>query len=174
MTERGAIYEKSDYAGIFRRLLVMGIDFTVVIGVLYFAFSALPTLSSNAYFISTLVFSYLYLIEMKRRIGSLGNLITLTRLVSTTGKKPKVISMLIRSTFWFMSWLFTIIDIVWIMGDERKQMVRDKFTGIYVVNRKAKPIAYGETKYSNYMIGGFNFILKEIVESEQGSRCNVG
>lgn len=111
---------------------------------------------------------------MKRRIGSLGNLITLTRLVSTTGKKPKVISMLIRSTFWFMSWLFTIIDIVWIMGDERKQMVRDKFTGIYVVNRKAKPIAYGETKYSNYMIGGFNFILKEIVESEQGSRCNVG
>lgn len=166
MKNKGAIYAQSDYAGIIRRLLVMGIDLAVVVAILSLAFTLLPHLSLESYFFGSLVFVFIYMIEMKRRVGSIGNLLTGTKLVGISGGRPTLFSMVCRSMFWFMSWLFTIIDIVWIMGDERKQMVRDKFTGIFVVNRKAEPTSYGAIKYSTYMVGGLGLIVKEINESE--------
>lgn len=172
-TKKGALYSKTEYAGVLRRLLVMGIDFGVVAGFIWLLFSLPINLSDNAYFTLIFGFFYLYLIEMKRRVGSIGNLITLTKLVSIAGGRPSIFSMISRSAFWSLSWFLTIIDILWITGDPRKQMVRDKFTGIFVVNRKASPIAYGEIKYFNYMVGGFSLVLPEIVESEDVSSGTI-
>ncbi len=169
--EKGALYLKSDYAGIVRRLLVMVIDFGVVVGAVWPLFSQPVNLPIEVPLSLLFVFLYLYLIEMKRRVGSIGNLATRTKLVSVNGGRPSVFSMITRCTFWFLSWFFCIIDIVWITGDDRKQMVRDKFTGIFVINCKAEPIAHGEVRYQNYMVGGFSFILKEVVETRDERRA---
>lgn len=169
MSKKGAIYAKDEYAGIFRRLLVMLIDLTLVGAAIYFLFTTFSGLSENVYIAVIFLVNYLYLVEMKRRVGSIGNLITFTKLVSSSGGRPSIFSMLSRCAFWSMSWFLTIIDILWITGDPRKQMVRDKFTGIYVVNRKASPVGYGEIRYLNYMVGGFSLVLTEIVDCEESA-----
>lgn len=71
MKPKGAIYDKSDYAGLLRRLIVMIVDFAFVVFVINIAYSVAPRSAFDALFLGLVIFTYLYLIEMKRRMGDI-------------------------------------------------------------------------------------------------------
>ena len=54
------------------------------------------------------------------------------------GTRASAVSMLIRTAFVFLSAVFIIVDVLWITSDRDRQMVRDKFLGVYVIKKKAK------------------------------------
>jgi hypothetical protein len=55
-----------------------------------------------------------------------------------------------------------LIDLLWIGNDARRQALRDKFAGTYVIRRGAEPIARGPIRYEYYTILGNNFIFAEV------------
>lgn len=158
--EYGIIFRQQDYASIWLRLAILIIDLIVLI--LFSFVLACSPLSESGCFTAFLVFFYAYMIEMKRRCGSLGNLATGTRLIHASGAQPSILQMITRSGFILMGWLFFIVDIMWITDDPTRQMVRDKFSGIYVIKRNAQSTGKAEIHYNTYMLLGCAFILKDM------------
>ncbi|WOO39558.1 RDD family protein [Rubellicoccus peritrichatus] len=160
----GVYYQKSDYANFALRLSTLIIDLALSAG-FGFALDAVAesaSLTSGQYDTIIVVFLFLYFIEMKRRYGTIGNIVTRTRLIDVSGKRPSIYSMLVRSSLFVLGSLFFIIDIIWVTSDEKRQMIRDKFSGIYVIKRKAQPLGHGKVIYSSCMIASLNFLFKDV------------
>jgi len=169
LEESGVYFDTKDCANFFMRLVIIIVDGGIVIGSFLVFFDIEESIfwsTGNTYSTSLIIwlgFLYLYLVEMKRRCGSLGNMVTSTKLVSLHGTIPSISSMITRSVISiFLSIPLLLIDWVWMLGDPSRQMVRDKFTGVYVVKKGRSAAGNGKFTYSNYMLAGFNLIFKEV------------
>lgn len=179
-TEKLGVYFRStDYANVGLRALIVLIDGMVVLAFycsLWFATRSVD-LNGDDYlilvFATMLVFLYLYLVEMKRRWGSVGNLLTKTRVIDMTGRVPSVITMLVRSGFWVMGPLMLVVDFFGITGDTSRQMIRDKLSGVYVIRSSAEPEGKGLILYSTWVLFGYMMVFRE-VRKEKSEPCATG
>ncbi|TVR46548.1 MAG: hypothetical protein EA425_17115, partial [Puniceicoccaceae bacterium] len=147
MTDSRAVYfERRDCAGVFRRSAVVLLDALVLLGLheLIWWLAHHPAteawLGYRGGYTVFLLTTGLYLVEVKRRFGTLGNLLTDTRVISLSGGRPSLFQQLIRTAFWTLGPVLIAIDLLWITGDDARQALRDKCAGTYVVRRGA-PVA---------------------------------
>ncbi|MCG8700044.1 MAG: RDD family protein [Bacteroidales bacterium] len=143
-------YNRDNYAGFLRRLLIAVVDICVIVGLLFFltfVFTLLfgsTRLSMQVSFFCLCILAYIYLVLLKRSVGTLGYLLMGVKIVDLTGGRPSIL----RMTGRFL-WLFTLplslcFDLIWMTGEETRQTVRDKTVGTYVIKKKAVPAGTGQ------------------------------
>jgi uncharacterized RDD family membrane protein YckC len=166
---QGVYYSLKDYAGLGRRLLILGIDAGVIIAALLVALLAYGLapdgLLSSIHFYAGgyVVFLAFYLAVLGRSdLGTLGYLLTSVRVVNLQGDRPSLTCMLFRSSFVVLGPFNALLDIIWLGGDSNRQSIRDKLTGTYVVRRKAKPSGVGVQNYVMITFGYWNFLVREV------------
>lgn len=176
IVEEGVYYRPEDYAGVWRRLLIEGIDFgvafalSIAITMLLLA-AVMPADSESQAFADRLTWIllivwpaiwFLYLVILKRtRIRTLGYLIGRARIVNLKGEMPGILPLTIRLAFATLGPINVITDLFWITGDDNRQALRDKFAGTYVINKWAQPAGRGKVVYRSYSMM-FNFIFREV------------
>jgi len=167
-TKQGTFYEKRDYAGFLTRLFIIAIDLVLIFGfycafwILAVSFQLEHKPQMTVFFFLNIVFLYIYLVEIKRRWGTLGNLLTATRVIDIRGLTPTILSMLVRNSVWVCGPIMLFIDILWMTQDSSRQMIRDKLSAIYVVGKSAKPAGKGEIIYSTYMLLGLTLLFRDV------------
>jgi uncharacterized RDD family membrane protein YckC len=156
-------YRREDYAGILRRLASNVIDLAAI-GML-----ALDVVFTVALFKLPvwldwlwLPLTYLYLIWMKRTVGTLGYLATGIRIVDLKGQPVGVGVLTFRTAWWIFGPIIVLIDLIYLGGDENRQAIRDKLMQTYVIKRRAQPAGHGErrTVYLTFMC--FSLLLLEV------------
>jgi uncharacterized RDD family membrane protein YckC len=177
--ERAVYFADRDYAGPFRRVAILGIDFvavvvlslTAVVGTWYIWFTRHP--GSEDPPLATLgvmlVVAYLYLTVLKRsRIRSLAYILTGVRIVDIAGKRPSLLAMTIRLLPLLpLPWSF-LFDLGWMMDEPGRQTLRDKWAGTFVVRRKAHPAGTAPLRLSRVGLFGVVIIVPEVGRVELG------
>lgn len=113
------------------------------------------------------VFAMLYSVEMKRRIGSIGNLLTRTKVISIRGGRPGFLPMLVRMAFGAMGPLMLVIDWIWLTSEQSKQMIRDLYGGVYVVRSRAAPIGTGAVVFSICFFLVHSWVFRRVVPDRE-------
>jgi uncharacterized RDD family membrane protein YckC len=173
---QGVYYRREDYAGVWRRLLIEGIDFSVAfalsLGLTIFLLIILAsgndpeeTLAAHWRWILLTVWPavwFAYLVILKRtRFRTLGYLIGGARIVNLQGKIPGIGPLTVRLAFATIGPINVIIDLFWMTGDDNRQALRDKFAGTYVIKKAAEPAGQGKIVYRNYSFY-WNFMFREV------------
>lgn len=165
----GVFYRDQDYAGILRRLLVDLVDGVAIVvasaAVLLFCILVLPEDSewlATASLTSLTAVWFVYFVLLKRSRGTLGYLIGGVRIVDLRGQRPGMVALAFRLLFAVIGPFNLLVDLFWIGSDGRRQALRDKFAGTYVIRKGARPAGSGEIGYSYYGILGTNFIFREV------------
>ncbi len=173
----GVLYSDSNYAGLFRRFVIVIVDAAVVFFAgMTFAFLWYYVLDPFGDPDAMLIwswggFSYVYLAVLKPSpVRTLGFWLTGVRIVNYKGTAPSLIRMTFRLFLWVLGPINPVIDFFWLGGDRHKQTLRDKFAGTYVIKCRASPIAYGKRKAAHYHVMGFIFIFWEIQPAEEVSQ----
>ena len=104
-----------------------------------------------------IIFYYLYLVEMKRRWGSIGNLVTFTKLADIFGNRPSALSMIARTSFIVLGMSRNLADYIWVCNDPNRQMLRDKLSGTFVLKKGRKSI--GQGRVSNRLLFFFGLAI---------------
>jgi len=166
-------FAQKDYAGLCRRVLIACVDLGTVV-VLWFAvlltawigwFALHP--ESEHPPAATLwllpLTAYLYLTVVKRsRLGSLGLLVTGTRIVDIEGKRPSLLRMTARFLWLLPLPLGLLLDLGWLLEEPAKQTLRDKWAGTFVVRRNAEPIGRVPLTYHRICLVGIQLIVPEL------------
>jgi len=179
-TTQGVYYNLHDYAGFFRRIIIMAVDGFVLL----LACQLLTEVSWRvypdeltywrAYYISPWVLAYLYLVILKRSIGTLGYLITRVRIVDMFGNRPSIVRMTGRFIWLLVLPIGFVLDIIWLTGEETRQTLRDKTVGTYVIRKKAKPVGTGKYGIKIMSFMGLCLRLREVEKDSQDSDYNSG
>jgi len=174
--EEGVYYRREDYAGVWRRLLIEGIDFSVaflvsfgltipLLVILAPANDPEQAIADNLQWAVVIVWPpvwFAYLVILKRtRFRTLGYLIGRARIVNLQGKMPGIGPLIIRLAFATIGPINVIIDLFWITGDDDRQALRDKFAGTYVIKKDAQPAGRGTIAYRSYSLY-WNFLFREV------------
>jgi uncharacterized RDD family membrane protein YckC len=164
----GVIYDEPDYAGTLLRISIMLVDLIVVIFFYVIAYliddylyDAYYTNSFyNAVYIALLI-SFLYLTLLKAsKIGTVGQMVTGTKILNINGKKPSLFSMTYRLLFWVVGPVNFIADLAWVSLNKEKRTLRDSLCNTIVVKKKAIPISNNEIKKIRVMALGFHFLYR--------------
>ena len=176
--QQGVYFSRNDYAGLWRRLIVDLVDFTfllvgVVVIAVVSAFVVPPGAQAFPHVLlwSWVAFGFIYLVLLKRsRFGTLGYYLGDIRIVNIQGERPSIWALTIRAMFVVVGPLNTVVDILWLTTDERRQALRDKFAHTYVIRTRAKPMGQGAIVYTTYTIFAVNFLFAEVrpVSGEAG------
>lgn len=169
----GVIYDKNEYAGFLKRVIIAAVDLIVlaIFAVIslsvsyYFIYYADNYIQFNLLFI--LFLAVLYLGFLKRsKYRTLGYILTGVKIVDLKGNRPTIFKMILRVFMLFFGPFELIFDIIWLTSEATKQTLRDKYVGTYVVNRHAIPV--GKAKLQNVTLGvmGWNLMYREIKESQ--------
>jgi hypothetical protein len=166
----GVYYRGEDYAGFVRRLAILAIDTCVLmIGLtLVIAAFLLPSgrfsVGPDVVGIAMLMWVYSYMAVLKAtRFGSVGYLLTGSRLVNLKGKTPSLLATSIRVMFLVVGPLNPILDLFYLGGDENRQTLRDKFAATYVIRRHATPAGSGPIEYVRHFVLGWAPVFREVV-----------
>lgn len=133
-TPTGVYYDRKDYLGITRRLLIDIIDIPFAL-----ALSALVVVAARALLddaegpgITLLLCGavwFVYFVLLKRsRLRTVGYMVLRAQIVDLKGQQPSILSMLARLFFAFVGPLNALVDLFWITGDANGQAIRDKFS----------------------------------------------
>jgi uncharacterized RDD family membrane protein YckC len=180
-TDVGVYFRDEDYAGVLKRLGIDALDVVVALA-LSLASSALcaavlpphGTAMLWGYLLSWFGVWWIYFTVLKRsKLGTVGYHLCGVRIVNLKGERPGLIWLTLRLLFAFLGPFNVIIDLFWIGNDDRKQALRDKFAGTYVVHQKAQPAGRGEIRYSYYTLLGTNFIFAEVAKHPRGESTPV-
>src|SRR5215470_3899150 len=159
---QGVYYRREDYAGVWRRLLIEGIDFSVAfafsLGLTIFLLIILASgsdpeeaLAVHWKWILLTVWPavwFAYLVILKRtRFRTLGYLIGGARIVNLQGNIPGIGPLTVRLAFATIGPINVIIDLFWMTGDDNRQALRDKFASTYVIKKAAEPAGQGNIVY---------------------------
>ena len=155
----GVVYADGDYAGFFRRLLIIGIDLAVL-GCAWGLLSVFGMSPSVFYGGAGLSWAYLTLLEA--RAGTLGFWLTRTRIITLEGKRPSVLRMTFRLLLWIFGPIHAFVDFFWLGGDAYKQTLRDKFAGTLVVRKSATPVGRGDIRLNRYQFLMFSLVFYEV------------
>jgi len=166
-------FAERDYAGLFRRVIIAGVD----LGAVFLIWFGVLAAAWGAWFVAhpesehppagTLwlvpLTAYLYLTVVKRsRLGSLGLLVTGTRIMDIEGQRPSLLRMTAR-LFWLLPLpLGLLLDLGWLLEEPAKQTLRDKWAGTFVVRRRAKPIGRVSLTYHRICLVGIQLIVPEL------------
>jgi uncharacterized RDD family membrane protein YckC len=171
--ERQAVcFDRKDYAGLFRRLIIVCVDSAALVAIAL----ALVVAAEYAWFalhpdaddlppgliVLLPVTAFVYLTVVKRsRIGSLGYLLTGVRIVDVEGQRPSLLRMTARF-FWTLPLPWALfVDFGWLLDEPAKQTLRDKWAGTFVVRKKAKPIGRVPIRYERICLIGIHLIVPE-------------
>lgn len=178
-SENGIYYNRSDYASLPIRFLVVGVDLVVLVTIAYFIswlWAETPdfdTIAENGWLSAAVVspaffwvvtgIAYFYLtIAKTSSLKTLGYRIFNVEIVDLHGNRP---------TLYKMSWRFVLlvfgpfnllIDFFWLGGDEDRQTLRDKFASTYVVKTRANPAGGGPIIFENYYLFGLSLIFQKV------------
>lgn len=169
----GVIYEKKEYAGFLKRVVIALVDI-IVIGVVsvcclyvtYFIFYYEDTFYKFNFFF-TLIFSIFYLAVLKRsRFRTVGYILTRVKVVDLNGQRPSIFKMILRVLLQLIGPFEIVIDILWLTSEATKQTLRDKYIGTYVINQHAVQIR--KAKLQNVYLGfmGWYLMYREVQESQ--------
>jgi uncharacterized RDD family membrane protein YckC len=169
----GVRFPRAAYAGLPRRCVILIIDLAVV--ALLGAVSAAATLAifegaALAVFVTTwLLLSYAYLVPLEASVGTLGLLLTQTKIVDLSGRPPSLGRMTLRlllCAFWGVE-PFLLIDLLWSVGNDCRQTIRDMFAGTYVVRKGAAPSGGGDVVIVYYFLFGVALRVPEVQQQRQ-------
>jgi uncharacterized RDD family membrane protein YckC len=168
----GVYFSRQDYAGLWLRVLVDFIDITVMLAVSVSCSLLLMTVVSPPRQVATALFVlwaglwFLYFVLLKRSdFGTLGYKLCKVRIVTVRGECPSIPTLILRLMFAVFGPLNTIIDLIWLSGDDNRQALRDKFAQTYVIKRDATPIGVGKLVYSVFYIWGWSMVFREVRRS---------
>ncbi len=160
-------YAPDDGAGLGRRLAILLIDAAVILGfwagpaVLVNA-AAIP-ISIEEFFPAWFVVTFAYLTALEASpVGSIGFMICGTKIVTLRGERPSVWRMTGRLLICLFLPLSFPIDLLWLAGDDRRQSLRDKIAGTYVIRKAAAPAGRGPTRAATLMFWGATLTYWEV------------
>jgi uncharacterized RDD family membrane protein YckC len=164
----GVFYGPGDYAGFVTRCWILVIDTAVLIAA-WFALGVVlwPDIDVLVrwFYLAWTCFALAYLTFIKASpLGTLGLSLTQTRIVTIRGKRPSFFRMIFRLFLWVLGPFNTVFDLIYLAGDRRKQSLRDKVAGTYVVRRLASPAGTGTIRLANLMILGLNLDYRAVKE----------
>ena len=138
----GVRYEDSKYLGLFSRLVILSLDLLVVIITLGLGIYFNEMYSSDNYIIYMAIFiCYLYLTVIKAsNIGTLGQIVTKSKILTIYGKKPSFLKMNFRLLFWAIGPLNTLSDLAFMTFIREKRTLRDCYSDTIVIKKNALPI----------------------------------
>jgi len=169
--ETGVVYERGDYAGFWRRLLIIVVDLGVL-AVLFLTIAAPLRLADPPWvLIPAIVILVLgsYLVVPKAvGVGTLGYLAAGVRLVGLDGRPPSALKLLVRTGLVALMGALLVIDLIWLLGNECRQGLRDQWLGMYVVRRGAEPVASGPVRDSLHFVMGYCIGFPEVVAPGAG------
>jgi uncharacterized RDD family membrane protein YckC len=165
-------YAHKDYVGLWKRFLIILIDFTMLFLCSLLIAAILLTISVGPYrwdsiraaiWVLFLATSYPYLVLLKRtQVGTLAYWLLSTRIVNLKGNRPSVFQMTFRWLLLIFGPFHFLIDTFWLGGDENKQTLRDKIVGTYVIGKYARPAGQGMQVVRPYYFLGFSFLFREV------------
>jgi uncharacterized RDD family membrane protein YckC len=168
---RGVRFPRAAYAGPLRRVAILLIDLAVVGTLGFFAGAAGFALSEGAtsgvFVCAWLLICYVYLVPLEAWAGTLGFILTQTKIVDLHGRPPSLKRMTLRlllCAFWLNDLIF-LIDLLWSAENDRRQTLRDMLTGTYVVRKSATPSAEGEVAFAYYFLFGLALRVREVQRS---------
>lgn len=164
---QGVVYHAQDYAGFFRRVGIILIDFVAIVALtvllsLLFTISGIELgsfLVFGAYWI--LPICYMTLVKTSR-LRTLGYRVAGVKIVTLQGTKPGFAAMIIRFLITLCGPFQLPFDFLWICNDPDKQSLRDKLLGTYVIKSDAVALRHGQIKARGYFILGFCLLFKEV------------
>jgi len=173
-TPEAVLYDPSDHAGFWRRLLIIAVDLVVVLAIIVGVAAAWTLLTPyaeaapNSGLIVGLGAGYLYWVVLKLTpVGTLGYLLTGAKLVDLKGHRPSLLTATGRSLLLVGFRSLFLLDALWPMSDRSGQTLRDKLTGTRVVKRSAKPVGTGTLALVAFNILGLSLILREVKTSPE-------
>jgi len=165
----GVIFDKKDYAGFIKRVVIAIVDLIVILvisaavlfGSDYFIYEEGAYYKFNFFFV--LIFSIWYLALLKRsRFRTIGYMLTGVKIVNLKGAKPSAFKMILRAALLLLGPFELIIDIIWLTQEATKQTLRDKYVGTYVVTQDAVPVGSGTLQTVTLGVMGWNLMYREV------------
>lgn len=166
-TREGVYYAPGDYAGFLKRFVIIIIDFAVLVAAYVLLAELDVALRSDHGMLPVdliwLIFALGYLVVLEPWTGTVGFLVTGVKIVNLSGERPSVFRVGFRLSLWVLGGPFhPLFDLIFLSGDERKQTVRDKLAGTYVVNKDAMPEGKGPIKWVRFMLLAMNLLVPEV------------
>ncbi|VAW75280.1 hypothetical protein MNBD_GAMMA12-2714, partial [hydrothermal vent metagenome] len=111
-----------------------------------------------AYLAITLSFLYLTVLKASK-IGTLGQKITSTKMLSISGNRASILQMTYRLFFWAFGPFTFVSDFAWVTLNNEKRTLRDSLCNTIVVKLEAMPISNeAEIKSVRVMFFGLHFL----------------
>lgn len=170
----GVVFKEEDYAGFWRRLIILIVDLFVVIVITTPCYLADSYRYEEYYSDNELVFfyvgmflSYLYLTVLKAsKIGSIGQIVTGTEILTIRGRRPNIFLMTYRLLFWLVGPVNFIADLAFIYMNKEKRTLRDGLCNTIVLKRSADPISNtAEIRNIRVMVFGFYILYQSPARS---------
>ncbi|MBI5550808.1 MAG: RDD family protein [Desulfobacterales bacterium] len=168
----GVIFDKNDYAGFIKRVVITIVDLAVIFIVLASMFYISDHLIDDydlfyyfnlLFFVSFLVW---YLALLKRsRYRTPGYILAGVKIVDLKGRKPSVFKMVFRAFLLLIGPFEVLIDIMWLTQEVTKQTLRDKYVGTYVVRKDAVPAGKGRLQVVTLGVMGWSLMYREVKEA---------
>ena len=183
MTKTGVYYVREDGAGIWRRLLALGIDAVVVLVAITIVGLALDILPGSVawplFGAVVLALPVTYLVLLRRSpVGTLGYALMGLRVVDLQGERPSLLVMTYRFSLaaLFLILAFgaalplSILDFAWSCGDPFRQTLHDKLAGTYVIRKQAQPAGRGAVGVVACGIMGYFLLFREVARQTTAPR----
>src|SRR3954453_6424721 len=163
----GIYFAPQDYAGFLRRLTIVAVDFLAImivgIFILFVWAVTTPVEQGSVPLFVWLGLAYIYLTLLRgSRLRTLGYILTGVKIVNLKGDRPSFFWMNLRLVLWVMGPINPIFDLVWFWGDEKRQTLRDKLAGTYVVRRRAIPVGEGPIGVTTLFVLGYTLFYPEV------------
>lgn len=179
---QGVYYSAKDYAGFATRMVILAVDGAVLLLPLVVVLAIIIVLVVESaitpdaagplffcYFVIWLQLAFLYLTVLEKSSwGTLGMILTRTRIVNLRGETPSFVRMVFRLMLWGFGPIHPLWDALWMTGDDYRQTLRDKLAGTYVVRKGAVPIGSGRVRYRHLHVFALNLPHLEVDRGEHG------
>lgn len=167
----GVYYNKKDYAGFTRRLLIVIIDlivlFIISFALLYISDTLTQragiNLSYNHGIFAIIFLSGFYLSILKgSKYRTIGYILAGVKIVNLQGKKPSIVKMALRTGLLLIGPFELFFGIIWLTSETTRQTLRDKYVGTYVIKKHAVPAGNGKLKTVMLTVMGWNLSYREV------------
>lgn len=179
------VFESADYLGLGRRIVVLFVDFFAIVVVYVAMFEVVGRDSTWAMYHADAVanfVAFLYLVVLRRWVGSFGLWLMKAKLVDARGRSPTLAALTLRFLMLFFGPLHPGFDVWWAGTDPRHQTLRDKITQTYFIRKSAKPLGSVRQRFAFYSFLMWNFPVAEqsagsvraAISNEHDSRAGGG
>jgi uncharacterized RDD family membrane protein YckC len=168
----GVFFATQDYASFSSRVIAVALDLIV----LWLAWIILLVLVGGPDFTAPeetllywLALCYLYLTLLKASpVRTVGFAATGVKIVTLKGTRPSLIRMTFRLLLWLFGPFNLFWDLLWLSGDDRRQSLRDKVAGTYVIKKNATPLGRGPIRLGYLFCFGLTLAYLEVNKPTTG------